>query len=77
MKDIQKYLTKKNLLIAGGVVVLVVALAKLFKKKPKDDIANTQVVTKKTIKNIPTRDNTFVSKPSRYFAHSFRMALIS
>ena len=61
MKDIQKYLTKKNLLIAGGVVALVVVLIQLFKKKPKDDIANTKVVTKKTIKNIPTRDNTFVS----------------
>lgn len=61
MKQIEKYLTKKNILIAGGVVVLVIVLAKLFKKKPKDDISNTQVVTKKTIKNIPTRDNTFVS----------------
>lgn len=60
MKEIQKYLTKKNLLIAGGVVVLVIALRQLFKKKP-EDASSTTVVTSKTIKNIPTRDNTFVS----------------
>ena len=60
MKEIQKYLTKKNLLIAGGVVVLVIALRQLFKKKP-EDASSTTVVTDKTIKNIPTRDNTFVS----------------
>lgn len=60
MKELQRYLTKKNLLIAGGVVVLVIVLRQLFKKKP-EDVSGTPVITDKTIKNIPTRDNTFVS----------------
>ena len=59
MKEIQKYLTKKNLFIAGGVVVLVIILRKLFTKS--QDVSSTPVITSKTIKNIPTRDNTFVS----------------
>lgn len=59
MKEIQKYLTKKNLLIAGGVVVLVIVLRKLFTKS--QDVSSTPVITSKTIKNIPTRDSTFVS----------------
>lgn len=59
MKEIKKYLTKKNLLIAGGVVVLVIILRKLFTKS--EDVSSTPVITSKTIKNIPTRDSTFVS----------------